>query len=120
LGLKKIKMSTKKKVVVSTTSKAAPTAQRAKAPVFTPKNTMLIFGRTNYMLMLVGLALIGLGLVMMSGGAMPDPNTWDENLIYNPRRIVLGPAIILLGLVVEIVAIFKNSGTEATASEEVA
>ncbi|MCU0348845.1 MAG: DUF3098 domain-containing protein [Saprospiraceae bacterium] len=113
-------MSTKKKVVVSTTPKVSTTTQRAKTPAFTPKNTALIFGRTNYMLMLVGLALIGFGLVMMSGGKMPDPNTWDESLIYSTRRTVLGPAIILIGLIVEIVAIFKDPGLVSTTEEELA
>ncbi len=70
------------------------------------------------MLMLVGLALIGLGLVLMSGGAMPDPNTWDENLIYSRRRTVMGPLVIIIGLVVEIVAIFKNPGLDTSATIE--
>lgn len=70
------------------------------------------------MLMLVGLALIGLGLVLMSGGAMPDPNTWDENLIYSRRRTVMGPLVIIIGLVVEIVAIFKNPGLDTPAATE--
>jgi uncharacterized membrane protein len=113
-------MSTKKKIVTSTTLRTAPTAQRAKTPSFTPKHTELIFGRTNYFLMLIGLALIGLGLVTMSGGAMPDPNTWDESLIYNSRRIVVGPLIIVVGLVVEVVAIFKNAGQTNETAEETA
>ncbi len=113
-------MSTKKKVIVSTTPKTASTVQRAKATAYTPKSTVLIFGKTNYMLMLVGLALIGFGLVLMTGGAMPDPNTWDESLIYSRRRTVIAPAIILIGLVVEIVAIFKNTVGDSAATETVA
>ena len=114
-------MNTKKKVIVSTTPKATQaTAQRAKPQVATPKNAILIFGRTNYMLMLAGLGLIALGLLLMTGGAMPDPNTWDESLIYSDRRTLLGPATILLGLVLEIVAIFKDPGLETPATEEVA
>lgn len=71
--------------------------------------------------MLVGLALIAVGMMLMSGGAMPDPNTWDENLIYSSRRILLAPVIILIGLVVEIFAIFKSSGAQdSDQSEEVA
>ncbi len=120
IGFKKLKMSTKKKVIVTTTPRASQTAQRAKTPAVAPKNSVLIFGKSNYMLMLVGLALIAVGLVLMSGGAMPDPNTWDESLIYSRRRTLLGPAVILLGLVVEIVAIFKNPGLETPATEEVA
>ncbi|MCC6724081.1 MAG: DUF3098 domain-containing protein [Saprospiraceae bacterium] len=111
-------MSTKKKVVVATTPKPTPTAQRAKATSFAPKNTVLIFGKSNYLLMMVGLALIAFGLVLMSGGHMPDPNTWDESLIYSRRRTVIAPLIVLIGLVVEIVAIFKNPGLEETVAVE--
>lgn len=120
IGFKKLKMSTKKKVIVTTTPRASQTAQRAKTPAVAPKNSVLIFGKSNYMLMLVGLALIAVGLMLMSGGAMPDTNTWDESLIYSRRRTLLGPAVILFGLVVEIVAIFKNLGLETPATEEVA
>ncbi len=70
--------------------------------------------------MLAGLGLIALGLLLMTGGAMPDPNTWDESLIYSDRRTLLGPATILLGLVLEIVAIFKDPGLETPATEEIA
>ncbi len=113
-------MSTKKKVVVATTPKMGPTTtQRAKAAV-APKSSVLIFDKTNYLLMLVGLALIAFGLVMMSGGKMPDPNTWDESLIYSRRRTVVAPAIILMGLVVEIFAIFRKPATEIQVSEEAA
>lgn len=114
-------MSTKKKVIVSTTPRAAQaTAQRAKTATTSSRSTVLIFDKSNYLLMLVGLALIGLGLVLMSGGAMPDPNTWDEGLIYSHRRTLLAPITILLGLIVEIVAIFKSPKTmDAVATEEV-
>jgi hypothetical protein len=114
-------MSTKKKVVVATTpTKAAPTVQRSKAAAVAPKSTILIFDKTNYLLMLVGLALIAFGLVLMSGGQMPDPNTWDESLIYSRRRTVIAPAIILLGLVVEIIAIFKKPMNEVAPVAEAA
>lgn len=111
-------MSTKKKVIVTTTPRATQASQRAKVPAYAPKNTVLIFDKSNYMLMLVGLALIGLGLVLMSGGAMPDPNTWDESIIYSHRRTLLAPVAILLGLIVEIVAIFRNPKMETVVTDE--
>lgn len=68
----------------------------------------LLFGRENYILMLSGLGLIILGFILMSGGAMPDPDTWDDNIIYSFRRTVLAPFVVLAGLAVEIYAIFKR------------
>jgi hypothetical protein len=70
--------------------------------------TTLLFNSTNYKLIALGLGLIIIGLFLMSGGAMTDPNVWDEGEIYSFRRITLAPMVILAGLVVEIYAIFKK------------
>ena len=62
----------------------------------------------------IGLALILLGLLAMSGGAMPDPNTWDPGLIYSFRRITLAPMLMIAGFVVVIFGIFKKSSAPQT------
>jgi hypothetical protein len=67
-----------------------------------------IFTATNYKIMGVGVVFIAIGLFLMRGGQMPDPNTWDPNLIYSPIRITLSPILILIGLSLQIVAIFKK------------
>ena len=51
-------------------------------------------------------------MVLMSGGAMPSPEVWDENLIYGARRTVLAPLVIMMGLIVEIYAIFRGYRAE--------
>jgi hypothetical protein len=68
----------------------------------------LLFGKNNYRLMGIGLALVVLGFILMSGGKMPDANTWDENVIYSFTRITLAPIVILLGLGIEVYAIFAK------------
>lgn len=68
----------------------------------------LLFGRKNYILISIGLGLMFLGLALMSGGHQPDPNEWDESLIYSPRRITLAPIVIILGLLVNVYAIFAK------------
>ncbi len=108
------KKASKKKVVVSTTSsggnskKVAPTTSRRSGPVASAGAEELIFGRSNYIMMGVGAGLILLGLLLMIGGKMPDPNTWDPDIIYSKRITVLAPFTILAGLIVEIVAIFRK------------
>ena len=105
------KKTSKKKVVVtkSKAKKVAPTASRRTAASAAPiKKEELIFGRKNYVLMAIGAGLILLGLLLMMGGQMPDPNTWDPDIIYSKRITVLGPFTILAGLIVEIVAIFRR------------
>jgi hypothetical protein len=52
--------------------------------------------------------VIALGLILMLGGSMKDPNTWDESVIYSWRRITLAPIVILAGLTVVGYAIFKK------------
>lgn len=58
--------------------------------------------------MAIGVGLIALGMILMLGGSMKDPNQWDESMIYSARRITLAPIIILAGLATEIYAIFKK------------
>lgn len=67
-----------------------------------------IFGRQNFLWMGIGAALIGLGLLLMSGGQQPSADVWDPNVIYSTRIITIAPIVILIGLAVEIYAIFKN------------
>lgn len=69
--------------------------------------TSVTYGPKQYRIVLVGLALLVIGFVLMSGGNMPNPDTWDENIIYGFRRTVAAPVFILAGLIVQIWAIFK-------------
>jgi len=56
----------------------------------------------------IGIGLIIIGMALMAGGSMPEPDVWDENRIYGFRRTVLAPILILAGLILQIVAIFKK------------
>lgn len=71
--------------------------------------TDLLFNKVNYVYILGGIGLMVIGFVLMSGGSMPDPNTWDESIIYSTRRTLIAPLFILAGLVVQVLAIFKKS-----------
>ncbi len=72
------------------------------------------------MVMGAGLLLVILGLIAMSGGAMPDPNTWDPNLIYSPRRITLAPILMIVGFILVGVGIFlKPKEEEAQGTSKV-
>lgn len=71
----------------------------------------------NFILFGVGLGLVILGLFVMSGGSMPDPNTWDPNIIYSFRRITLAPILMLSGFAVVVYGIFKKDGAPAGESD---
>tara|TARA_R110002020_G_scaffold247833_3_gene461867 strand:- start:774 stop:1049 length:276 start_codon:yes stop_codon:yes gene_type:complete len=66
-----------------------------------------IFGKKNYKVMLIGLGVIALGFILMSGGGSDDPNVFNPE-IYNWRRIRLAPALVLLGFGIEVYAILLN------------
>jgi uncharacterized membrane protein len=68
-----------------------------------------LFGKENITWMLVGLAIIALGLILMAGGKSADPNQFKPEEVYSTTRITIAPILILLGLGVEIFAIFRKS-----------
>jgi hypothetical protein len=59
--------------------------------------------------MLIGAALIVLGMFLMSGGKSADPNVFNESEVYSFRRITLAPILVIAGFIIEIYAIFKKS-----------
>lgn len=68
-----------------------------------------LFSRENYRWMLLGLVLIAAGMILMAGGqSNTDPTVFNAKEVYSPRRITVAPILILAGLVVEIVAIFRQ------------
>ncbi|MFS4415951.1 DUF3098 domain-containing protein [Maribacter sp. 2307ULW6-5] len=72
-----------------------------------PAKQEFIFQRKNYLFMFIGIALIALGFILMSGGGSEDPNVFNPE-IYNFRRIRLAPTLVLLGLALEVYAILLN------------
>ena len=77
-----------------------------------PKTTPAMFSKDNYIWMLAGLALIAIGMFLMSGGkSNTDPAFFNKEAVYSTTRITVAPILILAGLVVEIFAIFKKSKT---------
>ncbi|TAF51006.1 MAG: DUF3098 domain-containing protein [Sphingobacteriia bacterium] len=71
-----------------------------------------LFGRANFTWMLVGGLVMALGMVLMAGGKSEDPNVFDANAVYGFTRITLAPILIVLGLVIEVVAIFKKPSAQ--------
>lgn len=96
-----------KEVSNKTKVKIKPTVSKRKSGAKAVASTPLLFGRENFKWMFIGLGVIILGMILMAGGSMPSPDVWDESLIYSFRRITLAPIIILIGLGIEVYAIFK-------------
>jgi hypothetical protein len=67
-----------------------------------------LFEKQNLMLMLVGVVLMVIGMLLMLGGKSKDPNVFNADEVYSTTRITIAPILILLGLAIEIVAIFRK------------
>jgi hypothetical protein len=67
-----------------------------------------LFGKTNYIWMLAGIAVIALGLILMAGGRSADPAIFEQKEVYSTTRITIAPILIIAGLALEVVAIFKK------------
>ena len=67
-----------------------------------------LFAKENFTWMLVGGAIIALGMFLMSGGKSNDPMVFDTKEVYSTTRITIAPILIVLGLIVEVYAIFKK------------
>ena len=70
------------------------------------KNDFL-FGKMNYVIMLIGLAFIALGFILMAGGGSDNPEIFNPE-IYNFRRIRLAPTLVIIGLGIQIYAIMAK------------
>ena len=55
--------------------------------------------------MLVGIAVIALGMILMIGGGSDNPDVFNPKM-FDFQHITLAPILVLAGFVVEIVAIF--------------
>ena len=70
-----------------------------------------LFKRDNYIWMIIGAVVIAVGMMVMSGGKSADPNVFNYKEVYSTTRITLAPVLIVIGLVIEVYAIFKRSKT---------
>ncbi|WP_432222450.1 DUF3098 domain-containing protein [Flavobacterium sp. TMP13] len=70
-------------------------------------NQEFLFDKVNYKILLIGIGVIALGFILMSGGGSDDPNVFNE-AIFNFRRIRLAPTTVLIGFGITIYAILKN------------
>jgi len=70
-----------------------------------------LFDKQNMWLMLLGVGVIAIGMLLMVGGRSKDPNTFNYDEVYSTLRISVAPVLIIIGLGIEIYAIFKKPKT---------
>lgn len=64
------------------------------------------FDKTNFILLAIGMAIVILGFVLMSGPASTE--TAFEPDIFSERRIKVAPAVCFLGFVSMIYAVLRK------------
>ena len=74
------------------------------------ENTKMPITPRGLKLLLVGLIVMVSGYILMTGGGSDDPQVFNYAM-FDFRRMVAAPVVIILGIVIEVVAImrvFKN------------
>jgi hypothetical protein len=85
--------------------KSKSTAPKAASAV--PEKVTFAFGKENYKLMLIGIAIVTVGMLLMIGGASTDPNKMSGE-IFDFQRLTLAPMVIIGGYVVVLFSIIKK------------
>lgn len=79
----------------------------SKTPEQQPENPRMPLTRKNYLLLLIGFAIIVVGFLLMAGGGSDDPQQFNYAM-FSWRRITLAPILVIGGFVFEIYAIMKR------------
>lgn len=75
------------------------------APRDADAGRMAISGK-GLRLLLAGLVVMVAGYVLMAGGGSDDPQVFNYAM-FNFRRLVAAPVMIIAGIIIEVVAIMK-------------
>lgn len=57
----------------------------------------LAFGKTNFILLAIGIAIVIIGFILMSGGSSTE-TVFDPN-IFNARHITVAPIVTFIGFI---------------------
>lgn len=82
-------------------------------------NSGFALEKANYILLIIGFAIIIIGFMLMSGGTTNNPNDFYPNndpnntpIIFDFQHITLSTIIVLFGFVFEIFAIMANPNSK--------
>ena len=78
-----------------------------KMPEQNNENNRMPLTRRNYILLVIGFAVILLGFVLMTGGGSENPDEFNYAM-FSWRGITLAPILVIGGFAFEIYAILKR------------
>ena len=76
------------------------------------KAALMAVTRKGLVLMVIGLVVMVVGFIVLSGGGSKDPKVFNEAM-FDFRRLVVAPVLILAGIIGEVVGImgwFRKKG----------
>ncbi|MDR1866458.1 MAG: DUF3098 domain-containing protein [Bacteroidales bacterium] len=76
-------------------------------PVASREANNFPIGKENYKYILIGVGIIVVGFLLMTGGKSDNPNVFNPE-IFSFRRITLAPIVVVSGFVFIIWAIMKK------------
>lgn len=85
---------------------AAPKAKIITPNGETPRKRVFAFDRTNFMLLAAGMAVVILGMILMSGSGSTE-ETFNPD-IFSVRRVKVAPAVCLFGYLFMIYGILRK------------
>ena len=65
--------------------------------------------RKGVKLLLAGVIVMATGFILMMGGGLKDPQVFNYSM-FDFRRLVAAPIVIVAGIVVMVVAIMRRDG----------
>ncbi|MCC8146523.1 MAG: DUF3098 domain-containing protein [Bacteroidales bacterium] len=71
------------------------------------KNNQFAFGKENFILLAISIAIIIIGFILLSGGQTTEETGFDPS-IFDARRIFVAPVVIMIGFFSVIYAILKK------------
>lgn len=69
-------------------------------------NEKMPITRRGLKLLLIGLIVMVSGYLLMAGGGSDNPQVFNYDM-FDFRRLVAAPAVIILGIVIDVVAIMR-------------
>ena len=76
------------------------------------------FTKQNYYIILVGLAIVIIGFMLMSGGGSENANEFNAEELFSFRRITLAPIMVILGYVIVVIGIMKKTSPAVITTDE--
>ncbi len=67
------------------------------------------FGKENYKLFIIAVAVVTIGYLLMVGGGSDDPTVFNKEELFSTTRITIAPIVVLIGFGLGVYAILKKT-----------